>query len=266
MDKTPAKLREELSDFTRAVLRNWLALVGGAVVAVAQMSFQNQWRPITTISLFSAGLLIACFLAWRDERKNSDLLTERFESDKEVLEEEVERARKEREAIKEKIAYLLTPHFDISYENTEDCMFPVQVEGGPAGDLVARLRVRSDRPSAITGCRAELAFLEKDGLQIMPGSHLSVLFAPGSQHDSTNKTVYHEYSQHLEVLWLSKDGTATIITDSFPNAFREIRQLSRESRYSFHIKVFGNESPSTLRTLDVAVKDGEWNLHLRPLL
>jgi hypothetical protein len=61
----------ELVDFFRAVWHHWLAIVGGAAVATLQMCFQTQWSKTITLSLFAIGLLLACFLAWRDQQRKA---------------------------------------------------------------------------------------------------------------------------------------------------------------------------------------------------
>jgi hypothetical protein len=68
-------LRSDLCEWSKAIIHNWIAIAGGAVVAVifviASIWVGGYWLRILSLVTLLGSLVCATFLAWRDEHRKT---------------------------------------------------------------------------------------------------------------------------------------------------------------------------------------------------
>jgi hypothetical protein len=130
--------------------------------------------------------------------------------------------------------------------------------------IIARLRVDSETESNISGCKATLTSLEKNGKTVVSGVQLRLLFTPAEDPGSDIKTIKYGQSEYLELLWIPALGEPEIMTN-FPFAFSEHKTLDRLSTYSLHMTFAADNTINKTIILDAECKSGAWTLSIKRL-
>jgi hypothetical protein len=165
--------RHDVREFAATAKDNWRELVGSSMIAVvlgvlATVGFDIP-RTIAGIGAFGFVVVVACFLAWRDERRKVELL------------EQQQR-----------------PRLSIECGRGIAGSFPPINWGKQA----MRIVVHSLSQAPITNCHAYLVAISKGTEKIWDGDKAGLTFAPAEKNGTKPKTIHPKTPEFIDVLYV----------------------------------------------------------------
>jgi hypothetical protein len=188
----------ELYGFLRAMRAHTRALVSGAIATilpilwprVAEWIGKREWGTdvpwLLVLLLGSLTLLIAAFLAWRDEHR--------------VVETQ-----------RQKLRPKLKCSFSAS--NPGCVMRNIKLgvrDGKELKGTFYRVKVEADSVIQVDSCSGRLRSIKRDGTEVFSGQPCRLPFTPSERPDAVNKTIHENEPEYLDCVLVTNDNKVFI--------------------------------------------------------
>jgi len=152
------------------------------------------------------------------------------------------------------------------YPSSQGCMTEYQYGGRGEPGIMVRLQVEPGSAANVSGCSGVLQSLQKSGKMMFFGGNLPMCFAPADQPDTRNKTIAYGLPEHLEIIWIPKEGDALIKAEMpFAPSYQGCKKLDKQSHYVLTVAVSAPEVPATRIEFHAFPGDNGWRFHTKQL-